>query len=321
MARDFTRQSVLIVASLTAFFTPFMSSAINVALPAIQKDFQMDAVLLSWVQLAFLLSTAVFLVPFGRLADIYGRKRVFIYGTWIFAAGTLMAAVSGHGWMLILFRVVQGLGSSMIFVTGLALLTSVYPPSQRGKVIGVNVAAIYIGLSAGPFFGGILIEIAGWRSVFAVTVPLAIPIIYLATYRLQGEWAEARGEKFDLIGSVLYGVAITMIMYGMSALPSAHSIICIIAGTALLVVFVILELRIEHPVFSIKLFVSNRAFAFSSLAALIHYSATFAISFNLSLYLQYIKGLDPKAAGLALVAQPVMMALFFSLCRLTLRPD
>jgi EmrB/QacA subfamily drug resistance transporter len=295
---------------LTAFFTPFMSSAINVALPAIQKDFQMDAVLLSWVQLAFLLSTAVFLVPFGRLADIYGRKRLFICGTWIFTAGTLMAAVSTFGWMLILFRVVQGLGSSMIFVTGLALLTSVYPISQRGKVIGVNVAAIYMGLSAGPFFGGVLTEIASWRSIFFVTVPLAIPIIYLATYRLQGEWAEARGERFDVIGSVLYGAAITLIMYGLSALPSAHSIVCIIAGTALLVGFVIRELRIDYPVFSIELFVSNRAFAFSSLAALIHYAATFAISFNLSLYLQYIKGLDPKSAGLALVAQPVMMALF-----------
>lgn len=309
VATETTKRSVLIVASLTAFFTPFMAAATNVALPAIQATFRMDAILLSWVATSYLLSTAVFLVPFGRIADIYGRKKVFVCGLSIFTVSSLLVAVSSSAHMLLACRVLQGLGGSMIFTTGMALLTSVFPPGERGRVIGVNVAAVYVGLSAGPFLGGILTELFSWRSVFALPVPLGMITIYLSVYRLTGEWAEARGEKLDVVGAVLYGAAITLIMCGVSGLPSMRSTLCIIGGLILLAVFVKWELHVEYPVFTMELFRRNRVFAFSSLAALIHYASTFAISFLMSLYLQYIKGLDPKTAGLVLVAQPVMMAL------------
>ena len=140
MVQDRTKQSVVIIAGLTAFIAPFTSSATNVALPAIQVEFHMNAVLLSWIQTTYLLSTAVFLIPVGRLADIYGRKRLFIHGIWIYTVASIMASLSFSGWMLLFSRVVQGLGGSMIFATGLALLTSVFPANMRGKVIGVNVA-------------------------------------------------------------------------------------------------------------------------------------------------------------------------------------
>lgn len=305
-----TKRSVLIVATLTAFFTPFMAAATNVALPAIQKAFRMDAVLLSWVATSYLLATAAFVVPMGKLGDIYGRRKVFICGISIFTAASFLVSASTSTYMLLTSRILQGFGSSMIFTTGMALLTSVFPPGERGRVIGINVAAVYIGLSAGPFLGGVLTELLTWRSVFAVPVPLGLLTIYLALYRLPGEWADARGEKLDVLGSALYGVAITVIMYGFSTLPSLTGAISILSGLLIMVLFVAWELRVEYPVFTMELFRSNRAFALSSLAALIHYASTFAISFMLSLYLQYIKGLDPKSAGLVLVAQPVIMALF-----------
>ena len=310
MATETTKRSVLIVASLTAFLTPFMVGATNVALPDIQKTFRIDAILLSWVATSYILSTAVFLVPFGRIGDIYGRRKIFILGLSIFTGSSILIAASFSIHMLLAARILQGLGSAMIFTNGMALLTSVYPPGERGRVIGVNVAAVYIGLSAGPFIGGVLTELFSWRSVFAGPVPLGILTIYVSVYRLKGEWADARGEKLDVLGAVLYGAAITLLMYGVSTLPSLTSGLCILGGIALMAVFVKWELSVEYPVFTMELFTSNRTFAFSSLAALIHYASTFAISFIMSLYLQYVKGFDPKIAGLVLVSQPLIMALF-----------
>jgi EmrB/QacA subfamily drug resistance transporter len=286
-----------------------MISAVNVALPAIQKDFHIDAVLLAWVATSYILSAAVFLVPFGKASDIFGRRKVYIAGMTVFTISSLLSALAVTGPMLIVFRSLQGMGGSMIFATGIAIVTSVFPPGERGKAIGITVAAVYIGLSLGPFLGGVLTHMFGWRSVFGLMVPLGVFTIYLAVTRLKSEWADARGEKLDLMGSFLYGVAITAIMIGLSGLPSAMNVGILCAGFTFFGLFVLWELRTEHPVLNITLFTTNRAFAFSSLAALLNYSATFVITFLLSLYLQYIKGFEPSTAGLVLVAQPLTMAL------------
>ena len=162
------KKSALIVAAASAFITPFMGSSINIALPSIQRDLQIDAVLLSWIATAYLLAAAVCLVPFGRLADIHGRKRVYTYGILIFTAASLLSGISVSVTMLIIARIVQGIGSAMIFGTGMAILMSVYPPGERGKVLGITVASVYLGLSLGPFCGGFLTQHLTWRSVFLI---------------------------------------------------------------------------------------------------------------------------------------------------------
>jgi EmrB/QacA subfamily drug resistance transporter len=304
------KRSTLIIATLSSFTTPFMGSAINLALPSIGKEFQIDAVLLSWVATSYLLAAAISLVPFGRLADIYGRKKIFTYGIAAFTITSFLCAISTSTPMLILFRVFQGAASSMIFATGIAILTSVFPPQERGKALGINVAAVYIGLSLGPFLGGFLTQHFTWRSVFLLNVPLGLIIIWLVLWKLKGEWAEAKGEKFDLPGALIYGVALVAIMYGISLLPAMKSLWIILLGLLGFATFVVWQSRIEHPVYNLNLFRSNRVFAFSCLAALLNYSATFAMSFLLSLYLQYIKALSPQSAGLILIAAPVVMAIF-----------
>ena len=198
----------------------------------------------------------------------------------------------------------------MVFATGIAILTSVYPPQERGKVLGIAVAAVYIGLSCGPFFGGWLTQHFSWRSIFLVNIPLGLSIILLVVWKLKGEWTGAEGDKFDLTGSLIYGLAIVAIMYGITIIPSLTSIGIILAGIAALAGFVKWETRIQYPVFDVNLFIENKTFAFSCLAALINYSATFAVAFLLSLYLQYIKGLTPQGAGAVLIAQPIVMAVF-----------
>ena len=305
-----TKLSALIIASMSSFLTPFMISSVNIALPAVGREFETDAVLLSWVATSYLLAAAVSLVPFGKLADIYGRKKIFLGGQIIVTITSLLAAISGSAIMLIVFRIFQGVGGAMVFASGIAILTSVYPPQERGKVLGIAVAAVYIGLSCGPFFGGWLTQHFSWRSIFLVNIPLGLTIIFLVVWKLKGEWAGAEGDKIDLIGSLIYGAAIVAIMYGITIIPAPASIGFILAGIVALAGFVKWETRIQYPVFEVNLFIENRTFAFSCLAALINYSATFAVAFLLSLYLQYIKGLTPQGAGVVLIAQPIVMAVF-----------
>ncbi len=309
-ADEQTKRSALIVATISSFVTPFMGSSINIALPAIQQDLQIDAVLLSWLATAYLLTAAVCLVPFGRLADIHGRKKMYMAGISIFTLGSLLSGLSVNSTMLLLTRIFSGVGSAMIFGTGIAILSSVFPPDERGRVFGITVAAVYAGLSLGPFAGGLLTQHLGWRSIFLVNVPIGFSVIPLILLKLKGEWADARGEKFDLVGSLIYGPSVIGIVYGMTIMPEALGFWLLGAGLLGLTVFATWESRQEHPVFQTRLFSSNRTFAFSNLAALIHYASTFGVTFLLSLYLQYLKGLTPQAAGTVLVAQPVMMALF-----------
>ena len=304
------RRATLAAATLASFLTPFMGSATNVALPAIGQEFSMDAVQLSWVATSYLLAAAVFLVPFGRLGDIHGRKRVFLCGMVLFSVASLGVGLSQSGAMLLAARIGQGVGSAMIFGTGVAILTSVFPANERGRVLGINVAAVYIGLSMGPFVGGFLTQHLGWRSIFLLVVPLGLLAVAFVLWRMKGEWAEAQGEPFDLVGSAIYAVSLVVLMLGFSFLPEMSGSGAILLGAMGLVCFVAWESRTAFPVVNIGLFTGNRTFAFSNLAALINYSATSAVTFLMSLYLQYIKALTPQQAGLVLMSQPVIQAIF-----------
>jgi len=303
------KTTVLLVATLASFLTPFMGSSINIALPSIGREFTMDAVLLGWVATSYLLSAAVFLVPCGRISDIYGRKRIFTYGIIIFTFTSLLLSISDSAAMLIAFRVLQGIGAAMVFGTGVAMITSVFPAGERGRALGINVAAVYLGLSLGPLLGGLLTENFGWRSIFLVNIALGLVIVAFLYLKLKGEWAEAKGEKFDLVGSVIFGLAVAAIIYGLSILPNFSGIFVILAGILGVILFIKWETNVPSPILHMDLFRRNRIFAFSNLAALINYSATFAVAFLLSLYLQYIKGYGPQTAGFILVAMPVVQAM------------
>jgi len=195
---DVSKKVVVFVAAIGSFVTAFMSSSVNIALPSIGAEFMMNAILLSWVATAYLLATAVFLIPFGRMADIIGRKRIYLYGFFVFTAASAFCGISNSVVMLILFRALQGIGSAMIFGTGTAILTSVFSAGERGKALGINVAVTYLGLSLGPSLGGVLTQNFGWRSIFLVNAPLELVVIILVLWKLKSEWADAVGEKFDL---------------------------------------------------------------------------------------------------------------------------
>ncbi|ADN35831.1 major facilitator superfamily MFS_1 [Methanolacinia petrolearia DSM 11571] len=308
MKSRFTGRVALFIAVLAGFLTPFDSSAVNIALPTIGTEFSMDAITLSWVATAYLLASAAFLVPTGRIADIVGRKKVFKIGLSVFTIASFLMIFSVSPEMIIALRVIQGIGSAMIFGTAVAILTSAVPPAERGKSLGIYITSVYLGLAAGPFLGGLLTGYLGWRSIFLINVPLGLLTLAMIHLMMKEEWADARGEHFDLAGSLLYGFSLVGVMYGLSLLPDAAGYIIAIAGAVLLAAFVWWEIHEKSPVLEMKLFIENRVFAFSNLAALINYSATFAVTFFMSLYLQYIRGLSPEYAGLVLIIQPITQA-------------
>jgi EmrB/QacA subfamily drug resistance transporter len=300
---------VLLIAILAGFLTPFDGSAVNIALPAMGAEFHMDAISLSWIATAYLLAAALFLVPLGKIADIYGRKRVFLSGIAIFSFASLVMTMVPSTSLLIAVRALQGFGGAMIFGTSVAILTSVFPPGERGKALGIYITSVYFGLTVGPFLGGVMTQYFGWRSIFFVNVPVGIITCLLILWKLKGEWAECEGERFDLVGSVTYAGALVCVMYGFSLIPDVTGILLVAAGCGIGILFVRYEMRIPTPVLDMRLLTKNRVFAFSNLAALISYSATFAVTFLLSLDLQYTKDLSPEQAGLILIVQPAVMAL------------
>lgn len=309
--------AALLVTSLTSFLTPFMISATNVALPSMGAEFGMDAVALGFIQISYLLSAAVVQVPIGRIADIRGRKSVFLLGTLIFTIGCISMPFSVGVSMLIATRVIQGIGGAMIAGTAVAILMSSFPLGETGKALGINAATVYAALSLGPPLGGILTTSFGWRSIFYLSAAAGVLVFLMTVASLKGEWAEARGQKFDMVGSALYGVALAAVMMGALALsgnikgfpyglPLQAAIL--IAGGALFFAFAVWELRSSSPVLDVRLFRNNRVFTLSNIAALISYSATYAGTFFLSIFLQTVRGLSPEVTGFILLAQPVVQA-------------
>ena len=304
------KRMVLLVTTIASFIFPLALSAVNIALPTIAKELSLDAVTLNWIATAYLLSTAALLVPFGRIADIYGRKKIFIFGTVIHTLASLFSGMANSAAMLISCRVFQGIGGAMVVGNAAALLISVFPANERGKVLGINIAATYMGLSLGPVLGGVLTQHLGWRSIFFLSAFLGCAVIGVALWKLKGEWTGAKGERFDFTGSIIYILGLVALVYGFTLLPEMSGVWLIIGGAIGLSAFVRWEMKTRSPVLNMSLFRNSKTFTLSNLAALIHYSATFAIAFLMSLYLQYLKGFDPGSAGLILVAMPAMQAIF-----------
>jgi EmrB/QacA subfamily drug resistance transporter len=304
------KRTVLAVAALSSFLVGFTGSSINIALPSIGRDLEMDAVLLGWVATSYILVSAALLLPFGRLADIHGRKRIFTYGILIYTIASLILSFVPSAEVLISLRIIQGIGSAMIFSTGVAIVTSVFPAGERGKALGITVAMTYLGLTLGPVLGGVLTQHFGWRSIFLVMVPLGATIVSLLLAKVKGEWAEAKGENFDFLGTAIYSLSLIGIIYGFSLLPERLGIWLTAAGIVGIFAFIRQEMKLAHPLLDISIFRKNRSFTFSNLALLLNYSAAFAVGFLMSLYLQYIKGLSPQGAGFVLVVMPAVQAGF-----------
>ena len=309
MADEPTPRSVLITLVASSFALPLMLSSVNVALPSVARDLHIDAVLLSWVQLSFLTASAATVLAFGRVADLFGRKRVFTFGTVLLILSSLLTVYVTDAPGLLLCRAFQGMSAAMIYSTQIAILSSVYPPEQRGQAIGILVSAVYFGLTGGPLVGGWLIEHFGWRAAFLSHLPLTIAILFLGIPRFRKEWKVEDPGRFDFAGAALYAAAIVCLMWGAGNLPAPVGVFGFAVGIFGMVYFFRHQRGRVDPIFDVSLFYTHRVFALSSLASLLMYATTYSTLVLVSLYLQYLKGLAPTQAGLVMLAQPLMSAM------------
>ena len=301
---------ILTISVIVSFITAFMGSSTNVAVPAIGKEFSASAVLLSWIATSYVLTSVIFLIPAGKLSDIYGRVRFFKYGMLIFTAGSILSALSASTLMLIAFRAFMGLGSALIFINSTSIIVSAYPPDKRGRVLGITISAVYTGLSTGPFLGGIITQNIGWRYIFYISFIFCLIVTSMTYFFMTRDWIIEEGNKFNYKSASLFSLAIASVMLGFTFLPGIPGIVLLISGMILFWLYKKHSESASNPVLNLDIFRHNRSFTFSNIAALINYSATFAISFLLSLYFQHIKSMTPQEAGTLLVTQPVFMALF-----------
>ncbi|MCL1983259.1 MAG: MFS transporter [Clostridiales bacterium] len=304
------QKSTIVVVIITAFAATFTGSALNLSIPAMGRDFNVSASMIGWVVTSYMLTVAALSVPFGRLADVTRKKKVFLPGLLIFSVSSLSSAFMWDFTGMIVLRALQGVGGAMIFCTNTAILISAFPGSERGKVLGYSVASTYIGLSAGPVVGGLMNHYFGWRSIFLLTFVISGMVFYTALRKLPEGGASEHELSFDILGNLLYITMIVALMYGFSAISTSRASVALIAAGALLVVaFVWHELKTEYPIIQIRSFTGNVAYAFSNIAALLNYGSTFAIGYLLSIYLQVVLGYSSQAAGLVLITQPAVMAL------------
>lgn len=301
-----SRSNALVIALLASFITPFVASSINIALPVIGRDLGINVLILGWLPTIYLLSLAIFLIPVSRLADIYGRKKIFTWGIVIYTISSFCAGFSVNGEMLLLFRVIQGIGSAMIFGNLTAIVAAAFPILERGKALGVALTGAYLGLFLGPSLGGFLTQNLGWQSIFFFNVPLGIFCAYSAS-NIKKEWKHAQGQQFDLYGALILASSLVFFMVGLSLLPEIQAIILLFLGIVCGVLFYYFQAGNESPLFEVGL-LKNRGFSWNSMAALIAYTAAYPLIFLLSLYLQYALALSPQNAGIILSAQPMVIA-------------
>ena len=304
-------QSILLVVAITSFMGTFLVSAVNIALPSIEHDFSLSALQLSWIITSFILGMALFMLPAGVWGDNSDNTKLFKLGLIIFTLSSAICYIAPNGTWLIAARFLQGIGAAFSGTTGNAILVSSFPAERRGRVLGISVSAVYSGLALGPLLGGIITQSFGWRNLFLIAVVFGVFTTVISIIYLKSQKGRTRiTKKNDWIGTLLFMTSLTTLVYGSSQIPSVAGWTLMVISLLLMLLFWKIEGRVENPLLNTALFTKNRLFTYSNMSALINYTATFAIVFFLSLYLQKIQNLSPREAGAIIIAQPVVMAIF-----------
>jgi EmrB/QacA subfamily drug resistance transporter len=307
---------VLLITTVGSFMTPLDGSIVSIALPSIASNLGINFTTIIWIPTTYLLFLSVLLLIFGRLADTEGRRTLFISGFALFTMASGLCAVSRTGVELIIFRAVQGLSAAMIGATSPAIVTDVFPKRDRGKVLGINATAVYVGLSVGPTLGGFLVQNLGWRWIFLINIPIGIFVVALSLLKLKESINPEKREKFDLLGGGTFSIGLSTLLLALTLGPeygwSCFHItgLFAISGIAF-ILFVLIEKKMGgNALFEISLFTHNRLFASANTSALLNYASFFGVTFLMSFYLQRILNLSPAQAGLILLSMPIVMAAF-----------
>lgn len=301
--------TALIAVSVGYLIAPMGMAAVNVAIPALAEDLQANAMKVGWLPTIYILASVAFMLPFGKLADNYGRKRIYVLGLFFNAFAAGMCAMSTHIDWILFWRFVQGAAGAMIFGTGIAIITSVTPSHKRGSALGKVAACVYVGLTLAPAVGGWLTELLGWRAVFYFQIPLVLALLLFIKLKLPGDWKNEVHSRFDWVGSSIFMLFAFTLVYGLSKLPTMLGMALLAMSVVSLMGFIMHQSRDKQPLIRVQMFRESRVFSLSLSTSFLMYGSNFAILFLLSLYLQYIKGFSPAYAGQILLTQALCMAI------------
>jgi MFS family permease len=301
-----SKRLVQVIAALGSAIAPFMVASLIVATPAIGREFSADVALLGWFTASFFLVAGSLLVPFGRIADIRGSKKVFTAGMGVNLVAALICMFAPSMQVLIAGRVLTGIGAAMVFGTSIALLSLVFPEEERGAALGINIAAMFTGFGAGLLAGGAITYYISWRGIFAIVAIIAAINFVLILSRVRGECELARTTEYDPYGMILFITGILLCLYGLSEISTLQGLLMLIAGSGILIGFYLWEQRCPHPLIPPALFSSGNLSG--AIATNIVFQASgFGITLILSLFLQYVNGMDPLVAGIVLFISQLLL--------------
>lgn len=300
---------VMGVVALGTLMATIDSSVVNIALPVISRYFHATITSVIWVTLSYLLTVTVLLLVFGRLGDLLGRQRVYGWGFLVFTGGSALCGLSRSLGQLVFFRAVQAVGAAMMFSNGAAIITAVFPASERGRALGINGSIVSTGLTIGPSLGGFLLDWAGWRSIFYINLPIGLGAMSAMRFLLPPEEASPLRPRFDFLGAFLLGVGLLSFTLALTRSDQIGWHSPWIAGGLLLAglslgAFVGQERRAAHPMIDLNLF-RNRLFTAANLAGFLNFVAGFFNVLLMPFYLQQLKGFSPSHAGLIMTAVPL----------------
>jgi EmrB/QacA subfamily drug resistance transporter len=306
--------NVLIITTIGVFMSSLDASIVNIAIPSISKDLGVFFEVDQWIPIIYLLVQSVTLITFGRLSDLKGRKLFFLFGIFLFTFASFLSTFVTSGIELVIFRGVQGIGSSFISANAPSMITDIFPREETGKALGFNVATIYLGLVIGPVLGGLIVQFSSWRLIFFINIPIGITLILIGWLKLKKVNTGIKGEKFDIRGTLLFGTFLATLLLAMTIANlvgwgSIQVILLLIVSVSSLIIFIFLESRTQYPLFKLDLFRVNRVFSFANFAALLNYTSISGVSFLLSIYLQSILGIPPAITALYLLPTTITMAL------------
>ncbi len=305
---------VAVVASLAvgAYMSALDSSIVNAVLPVVAGAFDVDLSSIEWVVTVYLLVQGGLLLTFGRLGDLWGHKRLYMTGLGMFVASSTLCGAAPSTPFLVAARALQSVGASMMVSNMAPILTRVFPPSQRGRAVGIQATTVYLGLASGAPLGGWLTGLLGWRSVFYVNIPFGLTALLLCWRVLKADPPGKQKESFDLLGAGVYVLGLVTLLLALNrghdwGWTSGSLLGCLAAGALLLGVWAAIELRVKSPMLDLRLF-KQRAFSAPVVSALLNYGASISTSFLLPFALIQGRGLSPAQAGLVLTCQPIVMA-------------
>jgi EmrB/QacA subfamily drug resistance transporter len=287
-------------------------SIVNVALPTLKNRFGVSIAVVEWIAMAYMLTLTIFLPLFGRLADVYGRSRLYNIGLLVFSMGSLLCGISASAGFMITSRVIQAVGAGLLQANSIALITQAFPEGERGKAIGVQGAVQAISMAVGPFVGGILIATVGWRAIFYVNIPIGILAAIAALFILPRDQKIKEKQTIDYLGTAFFASGLASIVLaineGVKLGWGSHTIMLyFVSGVVLLTLFVITELKVESPLMDLRLF-KNATFFLGNLTSMLSYYVLFGLMFLMPFYLEKVMGYGVALTGSLLTPLLLTMA-------------